>query len=124
MSWTLELAGQQRMIILEKFNRLTQLETNFNPIWNYSNVYIEWKKDLTQDCVKFEQVLPQTEDFFVDCKRLSAICKWTLFACTMYYFIPQLRCPWERIFLERKKQSNGYVIQELYLYSESNHLYH
>ena len=36
---------------------------------NYSNIYNERKKRLIQGCVKFEQVLPQIGDFFVDCKH-------------------------------------------------------
>ena len=47
----------------------TQLGTNLDPILNYSNIYMEWKKDMKQGCVKFEQVLPQIGDFFVDCKH-------------------------------------------------------
>ena len=90
--------------------------TNLDTILNYSNIYIEWKKRLIQVCVNFEQVLPQIGDFFVDCKYLSAICKWTLFMCIMYYFIPQLRRRRERTCLERKKQPHGYAIQELRLY--------
>ena len=88
MTWISELAGQQRMIILENLDWLTQFRTNLDSILNYSNNYTEWKKRLIQGCVKFEQVLLQLGDFLLIEKHLSAICKWTIIICTMYYFIP------------------------------------
>ena len=65
--------------------------------------------NLNRSCHKFEP-----RDFFiVDFEHVSVSCKWTLFKCTMYFAIPQLRRCWETICLEGKKQPHSYVIQKM-----------
>ena len=86
MTWILELSGQQRIIILENLNWLTQLGTNLNPILHYPNIYTEWKIGLIQYCAKFEQVLQRTWDIFVDFKHLSASFKWIFFMYNVLHY--------------------------------------
>ena len=50
------------MIVLKTLTDFTQLGTKLDPILNYSNIYIEWKKRLIQGCVKSEQVFKQIRD--------------------------------------------------------------
>ena len=50
------------MIVLKTLTDFTQLGTKLDPILNYSNIYIEWKKPLIQGCVKSEQVFTQSRD--------------------------------------------------------------
>ena len=95
----------QRMIILENLNWLyTTRGKSWPNLKLFQYLYIESKKRLMQGCVKFEQVLQQIEDFFVDCKDSR------MYICTRYFFIPQSSRCWERICLERKKKLHGYVI--------------
>ena len=68
MTWISELTGHTEWSFLKTFTDFTQLGTNLDRILKYSNIYIEWKTFI-QGCVKFEQVLPQIGDFFVDCKH-------------------------------------------------------
>ena len=62
MTWISELAGHREWLFLKTLTDFTQLETKLDPILNYSNIYIEWKKPLIQGCVKSEQVFPQSRD--------------------------------------------------------------
>ena len=75
MTWISDLAGQQRMIVLENLNWLYATR---DKTWSNLDLLqsLRWvKESLIKDCVKFGQVLPQIWAFFIDCKHLSAICK-------------------------------------------------
>ena len=68
ITWISELTGHTEWLHLKTLTEFTQLETKFDPILNYSSIYIEWKKRLIQGCVKSEQVFTQIEAI-VDCKH-------------------------------------------------------
>ena len=53
MTWVSELTGHREWSFLKILTDFTQLRTNLEPLLNYSNIYIEWKKRLVQDCVRF-----------------------------------------------------------------------
>ena len=62
MTWFSELTRHRVWFFLKTLTDFTQLETKLDPILNYSNIYIEWKKRLIQGCVKSEQVFKQIRD--------------------------------------------------------------
>ena len=103
----------KKWLFLKPLTDFTKLETNLDPVLKLFH-YLQWvKKRLIQDCVKFEQVLPQIEDFFVNCKHYWLFVNeyyLYVFICTRYYFIPQICRCWERICLKRKEQPHSYVI--------------
>ena len=65
MTWISELTGHREWSFLKSSTYFTQLETKLDPISNYSNIYIEWKKRLIQGRVKSEQVFTQVGDFIL-----------------------------------------------------------
>lgn len=98
---------------------LTYLKTFIS---NYSNVYIEWKKDLIQGCFKFDLVLPQIRDLFFNLKHLFLNCKLTLFTCsTSYYIVSQLRCFWKRICSHRKSSFTVTSFKNCVFFSEPHY---
>ena len=113
MTWILELSGQQRIIILENLNWLTQLGTNLNPILHYPSIYTEWKIGLIQYCAKFEQFCNELETFLLTLNIYQPVLN-EYFLCTMYYIIPKLGHCLERICLKRicLKISHSYVVQK------------
>ena len=58
-----ELTGHREWLVWKTLTDFTQLGIKLDPILNYSNIYIEWKKGLIQDCVKSEQVFTQIVDY-------------------------------------------------------------
>ena len=103
----------QRMIILENLNWLYAApEKSWTTLKLFQ--YLHWVKE-TLGTRLFQVSVDLATDWRPFCwlQTFSAICKWTLFICTRYYFISQLSCCWERICLERKEQPHGYAIQEL-----------
>ena len=63
MSWILELTGRREWSFFKTLTDFTQLGAKLDPILNYSNIYIEWKKRLIPGCVKSEQFSTQIGDF-------------------------------------------------------------
>ena len=64
MTWISELTGHREWSFFKTLTDFTQVGTKLDPILNYSNIYIEWKKRLIQGYVKSEQVSTQTGDFY------------------------------------------------------------
>ena len=63
MTWIPELTGHREWSFLKTLTDFTQLGTKIDPILNYSNIYIEWKKRLIKGYVKSEQVFTQIGDY-------------------------------------------------------------
>ena len=121
MTWISELTGHREWLFWKTLTDFTQLGTKLDPILNYSNIYIEWKKRLIQGCVKSEQVFTQIGDY---CwlETFSAICKWTLFVCTRYYLIPKMSRCWEFVLKERNNIT-VMSFKRCVFTSELHHLY-